>query len=156
MILERESRIAAISVSEVFAFFSDPKNLARITPRSLGFKILSAPENGLRQGDRIEYVIRVLGIPLRWTTLITSWTEGSSFADLQERGPYKKWLHTHTFRQAGHDVVMNDRVDYELPFGLAGKLLAGPLVRLQLRAIFNYRERVIGTIFARENRPERV
>lgn len=146
MIFERTTSVAA-PVGDVFAFFSDPKNLARITPAALGFRIVSAPDRALRQGDRIEYRIKVNGVPLTWVTLITAWDENRSFADLQEKGPYRKWLHTHTFEEVNGRTVMRDHVDYDLPFGFPGRLFGGWFVRRQLEGIFGYREKVIQDLF---------
>lgn len=148
MILERTSRVAA-SLPEVFEFFSDPANLGRITPPAMGFRILSAPFRPLQEGDTIDYSIRVNGIPVKWRTRITMWRQNEAFADLQERGPYRYWLHTHSFREVAGGVEMSDHVEYELPLGALGRLLAGWFVKRQLKQIFDYRERVIGELFNR-------
>lgn len=144
--LQRETVIAAPR-RVVFEFFSDPQNLARITPRSLGFEIVDAPDRPLRAGDRIRYRIRLLGIPLPWVSRIAEWREGTSFVDEQERGPYRSWRHEHTLAASGRGVVMRDRVDYELPFGALGRWMAGWWVRRSLDRIFDHRTRVIREIF---------
>ena len=144
--LERQTQIAAPRAM-VFEFFSDPHNLARITPRSLGFEIVDAPDRRLRSGDRNRYRIRLLGIPLPWVSRISEWREGTSFVDEQERGPYRRWRHEHTLRASDRGVVMHDRVDYELPFGALGRLVAGWWVRRNLDRIFDYRAQVIREIF---------
>ncbi len=144
--LERETVIDAPR-HVVFEFFSDPKNLWRITPRSLGFEIVDAPDRRLRAGDRIHYRIRLLGIPLPWVSRITEWREGTSFVDEQERGPYRRWRHEHTLAPANGGVLMHDRVDYELPFGALGRLLAGWWVRRNLQRIFDHRAAAIAAIF---------
>ena len=149
-VLERETFIDA-PIEEVFAFFSDPANLARITPPSLGFAIVDAPKRRLRAGDRIRYRIRVLGFPLTWVSHISEWDECTRFVDEQERGPYRRWRHEHLLESAHGGVKMRDRVEYELPFGRAGALVGGCWVRRQLRAIFDYRASVIASIF--ESRP---
>ncbi|HET8797477.1 MAG TPA: SRPBCC family protein [Thermoanaerobaculia bacterium] len=147
-VLERTTRIDA-PLAEVFEFFSTPANLGRITPPSMGFRITAGPERRLQEGDRIDYAIRVFGLSMRWTTRITLWREREVFADLQERGPYRYWHHTHTFRAADGGVEMHDRVEYELPFGFLGRLFGGPIVRRQLDAIFAYRAEAIRNIFGR-------
>ncbi len=141
------STVIAAPLADVFGFFSTPGNLARITPPAMGFRITAGPDRRLREGDRIHYTVRVLGIPLRWTTLITLWREGEAFADLQERGPYRYWHHTHTFREVDGEVTMYDRVEYELPFGFLGRLVGQPIVRRQLDAIFAFRAKAIREIF---------
>jgi ligand-binding SRPBCC domain-containing protein len=142
MILRRTTEIAA-PLPEVFAFFSEPANLGLITPPSMGFRIVEGPDRSLRAGDRIVYRIRVAGLPLRWVTRITEWEENRTFTDVQEKGPYSVWVHTHTFEEVDGKVRMHDLVRYELPLGMVGRISAGWFVRRQLAAIFDYRERVI-------------
>ena len=133
---------------DVFNFFSAPANLARITPPSLGFTIVKAPDRPLRGEDLIEYRIRVAGVPLKWITRISSWEEGIAFSDEQLRGPYKQWLHTHSFASVDeHTTLMRDFVVYELPFGKLGRIAGSFFVRRQLRSIFDFREKVIRKIF---------
>ena len=144
--LERETLIPAAR-SEVFAFFSDPGNLARITPPSLGFEIVDAPHRPLRAGDRIRYRIRLLGVPVPWVSHITEWNEGTRFVDEQERGPYRLWRHEHTLRAADRGVLMRDRVEYDLPLGAIGRFFGGRWVRRNLQQIFDYRAQAIREIF---------
>ena len=132
----------------MFGFFSDPRNLARLTPPAMGFRIVEAPDRELRAGDRMRYTIRLLGIPVRWTTRIVRWDEGRSFSDTQESGPYRSWIHTHTFVPTAAGVEMRDRVEYEMPLGPIGRIAHALWVKRQLRRIFDFRERAIREIFA--------
>ncbi len=143
---------------EVFPFFESAENLAALTPSWLGFQILSAPEPPLVRGSRITYRLRLFGLPLRWHTEIVRIDPPWGFVDVQRRGPYAEWVHTHSFRplwgegsggRSGGDpqgLLMEDRVDYRLPFGPLG-LLAAPLVALQLIAIFGFRKRRIEELY---------
>ena len=145
-VLERDTFIDA-PIADVFSFFSDPANLARITPRSLGFEIVDAPKRPLRAGDRIRYSIRILGIPIPWVSHISEWEEGTRFVDEQEKGPYRRWRHEHLLRPSGNGVAMHDRVEYELPLGRIGAFVGGWWVRRNLRKIFDYRAAAIESIF---------
>lgn len=142
MIYERTTLLRA-PLPRVFDFFGAPENLARITPPSTRFRIVTGPARRLREGDRIEYALRVFGLPIRWRSRIDSWRENESFADVQERGPYKSWRHSHFFRETAEGVEMHDRVEYELPFGIVGRMVAGWLVRRELEKIFEYRGRAV-------------
>ena len=135
------------SLEEVFAFFSDPGNLSRITPPWLGFRIQGRPPATLGEGSRIEYRIRWLAFRLRWVTRITKWRAPFEFVDIQEKGPYAAWVHTHRFSRRGQTVRMEDHVEYALPFGLIGRLVHRVRVRRQLEEIFEYRRRAIDGIF---------
>ena len=59
------------TVSQVFAFFKNPRNLEAITPPWLGFRIFSTSDETVREGTRIRYRLRLFGIPLAWESRIT-------------------------------------------------------------------------------------
>ena len=106
------------------------------------------PQPPIRSGQRITYTVRpLLGIPLRWVTLITKAEPPYRFIDTQERGPYALWRHTHTFSSTATGTRMNDRVEYAMPFGFLGELAHRSFVRKQLEDIFNYREKVLHELF---------
>jgi ligand-binding SRPBCC domain-containing protein len=134
---------------EVFAFFERPRNLARLTPPSLGFRILT-PSIVMREGSLMDYTIKLLGLTVRWTTLIDSYDPPAGFSDVQLRGPYSYCHHTHRFESKGGGTLMTDEVRYLLPFDFLGRW-AQPLVARQLDRIFRFRGEAIHSIF-----PERV
>ncbi|MDX2088884.1 MAG: SRPBCC family protein [Kofleriaceae bacterium] len=144
--LER-TQVVARPRSEVFAFFSDATNLERITPPSLGFSILTPAPIEMREGARIDYRIKLNGIPMRWTTLIAAYEPGVRFIDVQERGPYKLWHHTHTFRDVYGGTEIGDLVLYEIGRGALGTLAHAMFVRRQLAHIFDYRSKVMKELF---------
>jgi ligand-binding SRPBCC domain-containing protein len=132
-------------INEVFAFFSDAGNLQRITPPTLHFKILTPLPITMREGALIDYELRLMGIPFRWRTRINKWDPPHQFADEQLKGPYALWYHTHTFTPVDGGTLMRDVVRYRLPLGLLG-LPGLPLVRMQIKQIFDYRQAVISQI----------
>jgi ligand-binding SRPBCC domain-containing protein len=136
--LERKQLIPG-DVSTVFGFFENPHNLKDITPAWLSFRVKSSTDNVVRHGTRISYTIRWLGLPVRWESLIARYERGVVFADQMLRGPYKSWYHTHEFNEVPEGVEMTDRVVYEMPFGLLGRLAHALMVRRQLNAIFDHR-----------------
>ena len=140
-------QIVDATLSEVFAFFSDPFNLAVITPPWLGFRIAESTARTVRLGTTIRYRLRLHGVPLGWESRIAEYVEGEVFADEMLSGPYRRWYHRHTFRSVPGGVEIEDVVEYELPFGPLGRLAHALFVRRQLRAIFAYRERRITQLF---------
>lgn len=141
--LLRTRQFLPLPLEEVYAFFEEPRNLARITPPWLNFRILDPDEVRMGHHARISYTIRWLGLPMRWRTLITHHDPPHAFEDSQERGPYTLWVHRHTFREAEGGTWVEDEVRYRLPFGLMGKLAHALVVRAQLRGIFEFRARAI-------------
>jgi ligand-binding SRPBCC domain-containing protein len=138
--LEREQFIAR-PVAEVFAFFSDAANLGRVTPPWLSFRILSPLPVEMRVGARVAYQIGWHFLRLNWVSEIVAWEPSHSFTDVQVRGPYAFWRHTHTFRPHDGGTIMRDTVHYQLPLGPLGRLAHRLKVRQDLEAIFDHRAR---------------
>ncbi len=131
---------------ECWAFFSDPRNLAEITPDSLGFQVVTPDLPGeIYPGLMIEYRVRPLaGLPLTWLTEITRVERHTCFIDEQRVGPYRIWHHEHYFRELdGGRMEIHDRLHYVLPFQWADFAFHGWLVRPQLDRIFAHRERAV-------------
>lgn len=123
-------------LSQVFPFFSDPANLDAITPPWLQFKILTKMPLEMKTGAVIDYRLRVHGIPIRWRAEILEWTPPHRFVDLQARGPYRLWRHTHTFAERNGGTQCEDFVRYRPPGGAVADWL---LVRRDIKRIFAWR-----------------
>jgi uncharacterized protein YbjT (DUF2867 family)/ligand-binding SRPBCC domain-containing protein len=135
-------------VETVWEFFSRAENLGRITPRSMSFDI-HTPEPSTESGSTIDYTLRPLfGIPTRWRTRIEAVDAPHRFRDVQERGPYKSWVHEHQFTEVEGGVRMDDRVEYEMPYGPLGSLAHRMAVKSQLLNVFDFRATAIDNIFA--------
>jgi ligand-binding SRPBCC domain-containing protein len=145
------SQVIKAGIVPAWDFFSDPRNLARITPPELDFKILTELPARVYPGMMIEYRVRpLLGIPVRWVSEITHVEPGKFFVDEQRIGPYRIWHHEHHFKELdGGRVEINDRVTYVLPFGPLGNLAHPFLVKPRLAKIFAFREQAVNRIFAR-------
>jgi hypothetical protein len=147
-VLEREQWLPA-TLERVFAFFADAANLEAITPPWLGFRIRSPLPVAMRPDARIDYTIRLGSVPMRWRTRIPIWEPGACFVDVQERGPYARWEHTHEFKAIGEGVLMRDVVRYSLPFGPLGTATHAVLVRGLLARVFDFRFARVRELFAR-------
>ena len=130
--------------ASVFPFFADARNLGHITPPWLNFEILSPLPVSMRVGAKIEYRLRLHGLPLRWMTEITAWDPPHRFVDAQRRGPYRTWVHTHSFIESGGGCEMWDDVKYSV-FG--GSLVHSFFVKRDVRRIFEYRAQKLTAIF---------
>lgn len=127
------------SLPTVFDFFSRVENLERITPPWLRFRILTPSPITMKQGATIAYALRVRGIPLRWITEIERWNPPYEFIDVQTKGPYAFWRHTHRFSEVEGGTSIVDTVQYALPFGVLGRLVHRLQVARDLANIFDYR-----------------
>ena len=129
----------------VFAFFADPANLARITPPSLGVRLLT-PAAAMTAGAVLDYRVRWLGVPLRWRAFVREYDPPFRFLDVQLLGPYARWEHRHRFLEEDGGTVVEDRVVYRLPLGPLGRALHAAVVGRQLRAAWAYRRRRLGEL----------
>ncbi|MCT4133665.1 SRPBCC family protein [Elizabethkingia anophelis] len=150
--LYREQQLNC-NIEQVWDFFSSPLNLSKITPKDMKFTVLSDLKNTpIYEGMEIDYLVSpVLGIPLKWKTRITQLNYQKSFTDLQAKGPYRYWNHYHEFIENDKGVLMKDSVDYELPFGLLGKLAHSLFVHKRLKSIFEFRYNFLEGYFNRKN-----
>jgi ligand-binding SRPBCC domain-containing protein len=130
----------------VFPFFSDARNLERLTPPWLRFEVLTRPPMEMRPGALIDYRLRVRGIPLRWRSEITAWEPPHRFVDEQRRGPYRRWHHEHTFTESEGGTLAGDRVEYSV---LGGAIMDRLFVRRDVEKIFAYRRAVLSELFGR-------
>lgn len=135
------------SPEEVFPFFSEPFNLERITPDFLGFQVVGISTDKLQEGTRIEYKLRIRGIPVRWQSAIERWSPNRCFVDRQIKGPYKSWHHTHEFEAHAGGTVVRDRIRYEVPLGAVGALMGDRWVARDVARIFEYRRERLRAIF---------
>lgn len=136
-----------LAPAEVFSFFSDALNLELITPPWLRFKVLAVSPVEMKEGTLIDYRLRLRGIPLRWQSQITAWEPPFRFVDQQRRGPYRLWIHEHTFVESNSGTLARDRVEYAVPGGmLVQKLFVEP----ELKRIFAYRSRKMQEILVDE------
>jgi len=138
-VLERTQDLP-VSLVDAWDFFSSPKNLAKITPKDLGFEVLGTVPEQMYEGLFIHYKVSPLfGIRMKWTTEITHVKEHRYFVDEQRIGPYRIWHHEHFFEETAEGVRMRDVVHYALPFGILGQLVHPWLVKPRLEEIFNFR-----------------
>lgn len=124
-------------LEEVFAFFAEARNLERITPPWLKFRILQEGDIRMAEGTRIDYKLQLHGVPFRWRTKITAWEPPLRFVDEQIKGPYRLWVHEHLFqRMPGGGARVTDKVQYK---AIGGPLIEWLFVNAKLRRIFDYR-----------------
>jgi len=144
-ILER-TQVVPLPRAEVFPFFADPRNLEAITPAFLHFSILPPVPWSLDVDSRVDYRLSLFGVPFRWRTRIAAWVPGVRFVDVQERGPYALWHHTHAFSDVEGGTRVSDRVEYRLPLGPLGEVAHPVLVRRTLARIFDHRQERIAEL----------
>jgi len=98
----------------------------------------------MNPGALIDYRLRLRGIPIRWQSEITAWEPPHRFVDEQRRGPYRQWIHEHTFVEQEGGTLARDRVQYAVP---GGSLVNYLFVARDLKRVFAFREETLLGIF---------
>ena len=129
---------------DVFDFYADAFNLERLTPPWLRFEVVTPAPITMRSGAEIDYRLRLHGLSLKWRSRITVWDPPHRFVDEQVRGPYRTWVHEHTFTPHEGGTLVGDHVQYAM-FG--GWLADRLLVRRDLGRIFAFRQQRLAEIF---------
>lgn len=145
-------QILPISMDEAWDFFSKPTNLDRITPKEMKFEITNNPPDTTYLGQIITYKIGILPlVKSNWVTEITHFVDRKFFVDEQRFGPYAMWHHEHHFEELPDGTVkMTDIVNYKLPMGWLGNLLASGFVKAKVRGVFESRFHILTDLFSKK------
>jgi ligand-binding SRPBCC domain-containing protein len=140
----RREQVLPGTPEEVFPFFADALNLEAITPPLLRFRVVTPQPIEMGVGTLIQYGLRLHGVPVRWLTSIQAWEPPHRFVDVQVRGPYALWHHTHEFEPRDDGAtLMRDTVRYAIGFGPLGELAARAFVHRDVTAIFDFRAEAV-------------
>jgi len=134
----RRTRIAA-PVERVFRWHELPGAFEKLTPPGEPVRVV-AQSGGIADGGRVELAIGYGPACVRWIAEHSGYIRNRRFRDIQIRGPFRRWEHTHMFEEDGAGACyLEDRIEYELPFGRLGAWLLGPTVERKLDRLFEYR-----------------
>jgi len=127
-------------LSVVAAFHDNPRSLMAITPPPIRVKI-DRFESPVRAGSKVIFRLMLGPLGVTWDGEIAEYQSQKYFRDVMRHGPFGAWSHTHTFTAGPGSTIVHDRVEYQPPFGLLGKLLDPILVKPSLKYLFFYRAR---------------
>ncbi len=137
------------SLDQVWDFVSAAENLEKITPDFLGFHVDKISTAQIQKNSIIDYKLKIHGLPVKWRSEITEWQSQKFFADKQLKGPYKLWFHRHLFKAHAGGTLIEDLVEYTLPFFPFGQV-ALPFVQNDVHKIFSYRKKKMAEIFSKK------
>ena len=144
----KKSRILA-PVEDVFAWHENDGAIERLSP-PWDRAALVSKTGGIRTGAEVRLKIRPIGpIPVSWTARHTGYEKNRFFRDQQVRGPFSRWIHTHHFLPDGDDAcIMEDSIEYALPFSSLVPAAFVKNVSSRLERIFSYRHRTLAADIA--------
>ena len=98
---------------------------------------------GIRDGQRAVIKLGPGPASLTWIAEHHDFVAGRQFRDVQVKGPFARWHHTHRVIPDGPDAsVLEDDVDYRLPLAPLSQWVGGRQAERQLARLFAYRHRV--------------
>lgn len=147
-VFSKKSRVNE-PVESVFSWHERPGAIERLSPPWDRIQLLRQ-SNGIAPGSEVRLKITPLrGLPMNWTARHTAYEKNRFFQDVQEKGPFSTWVHTHRFTPDGADACrMEDRIEYALPFHSLSGAVLGNSVRNRLDKIFTYRHHTIASDLA--------
>lgn len=137
-------------ITDVFEFFANAENLETITPPWLHFSIVTPTPITMHVGAEIDYKLRLHGIPINWRSEITLWDPPNVFVDVQRKGPYRHWIHTHHFIEQNGGTLARDEVKYAV---WGDRLINYLFVIGDIHKIFQYRAQKLAEILSTRNSP---
>lgn len=138
-----EKQITLPAAAEaVFDWHERPGAFARLTPPWEQIEVLSHT-GGIRDGARVKLQLRIGPIRKRWVAEHRGYIQGRQFQDVQRGGPFAQFEHTHRISPlTERSCVLDDHIEYVLPFGTLGRMFGGRYVRDKLARTFRYRHNI--------------
>ncbi len=86
----------------------------------------------INKGETVTWRGKHFGIYLKHRSIIPEMEIPTYFVDEMLEGRFKKFKHTHTFQEINGGPIMTDKIEYETPFGLVGKLFDTTILKKHL------------------------
>ena len=126
-------------LDELFNFHMNVNNIKKITPKNIKVELLDF--------DISKYECKIINIrttkyfiSTHWKVRIDKTQRPNLLVDVAVQSPFKSWKHQHVFTQKGNVCELKDIIEYEMPFGFLGKIIA-PFVERDIINMFDYRHK---------------
>lgn len=131
------------NIEKVWLFYTDLKHLEIISPSDIKLHLIESTDKILKKGTVACFYGRII-ISAQWCSKITFFEKYEYVDEMIQKGnkrpPFRLWSHRHTFNETDdRKTRVVDKIVFELPFGLVGKLLEF-YIELKLLKIFKHRE----------------
>jgi len=127
------------TLEELFDFHMNIKNIKKITPKNIKVELLDY--------DIRKYECKIINIrttkyfiPTHWKVCIDKMERPNILVDVAVQSPFKSWKHQHIFTQKGNVCELKDIIEYEIGYGILGKIIA-PFLKYDINSMFDYRHK---------------
>jgi len=134
--------LMAASAAKLFEWHARSGAIERLSPPWDPLQVLSS-RGGIQTGAEVLLRMKAGPVSFRWQARHTDFEMGKLFRDVQTRGPFAAWEHTHRFEPEGPTRCwLQDTVVYRLPLHAFSGVLFNRFIERKLRRIFTYRHAV--------------
>ncbi len=124
-------------LEELFDFHLDSNNITRITPSNIKVELLNSDTETF-EGKIVKLKTTKLFIPTYWEVKIEKLEKPNILIDVAIKSPFKYWKHQHIFTQKDSICELKDIIEFELPFGVLGKIVE-PFIKYDIQNMFEHR-----------------
>lgn len=123
----------------LFDFHLDSNNITKITPPNIKVELLNSDTKTF-EGKIVKIKTTKFFIPTYWEVKIDKLEEPNILIDIAIKSPFKSWKHQHIFTKKGNVSELKDIIEYELPFGILGKIIE-PFIEYDITKMFDFRHK---------------
>lgn len=132
------------SAADVYRWHTRPGAFERLLPPWEHVELVE--RDGTFEEQRVKLDVRLGPWTLSWISRHHDVEPGRAFHDSQVKGPFAAWTHSRRFEPEGPDTSqLIERIEYSLPAGLLGRVMAGRLVQRKIARMLQYRHRMLRT-----------
>ena len=127
----------------VWEFHSDPAALPDVMPGPMRIRVESV-DRPVAAGSTFAMRLGFGPLSLRWRLRVIEFSPRARFIDEQigAEGPFKAWRHEHAFEaRSASETLVIDRITYQPPLGLLGRLGDALIGRAVMNLMFAGRRR---------------
>ena len=136
-------------LAEMFAYFSTPRNLVQFTPPDLNLQLLTAPDT-LALGARLIWQARRWGVTQKVIQEVSNYDIEKLVVVEQMQGPLSRWIQTHAFEVSATGTRIIEKIDFDPPTGLLGRLISANAILADLEKIAVFRHVKLKQLFPQD------
>jgi len=130
-----------VPAADVYAWHAGRGAFERLVPPWQHLTMIER-RGGIEDGAVLVFEYRSGPLRGRWVAVHQDNAAGKQFVDRQVHGPFAYWQHTHSFIPQGAEAsILEDHVEFGLPFGGLADVLGGVSSRRALERLFRFRHR---------------
>lgn len=128
-------------LEKVFAWYIREGAFERLNPPWEQFKVIGR-RGSIQNNGIVKLRTKIGPLSMNWIVRHSEYIPEKQFKDIQIKGLFSSFVHLHSFNRFGTSCLLEDRIEYSLPVGHLGRMIAHQIVDRNLRKIFDYRHRI--------------